>query len=309
MAMDPTDHAITPALPEPPAAPQPSLFAEIHASQHPTTNLEHLSKALDELSLEDELEDLPRTVPEPPDPEPALPIQHETRPEATYSPGRTDSLPPPEAPSAPSRRPLILLAILAVLAVIGGLWFGISRLKRPHPGAPAAPPVAKATPAPKPPPSSPVVAKPAPLPEPVKQPEVAAPLPVPPSPPAPKPGPPSVPSKAERLETIIQGDLNKAVAQGSRQAKAIPDRWTLRLEIACQGLTIQNAAELLKGQDPDLFLVPMAMRDGRTCYQVFLGSFGSEAAAREAARKLPAPFLAEGNRPKPYRVSQIPDRQ
>ena len=64
MAMDPTDHAITPALPEPPATPQPSLFSEIHASQHPTTNLEHLSKALDELGPEDEVEELPRTVPE-----------------------------------------------------------------------------------------------------------------------------------------------------------------------------------------------------------------------------------------------------
>jgi len=103
--------------------------------------------------------------------------------------------------------------------------------------------------------------------------------------------------------------LKKAVTQGSLQAKALQDRWTLRLEIACQGLTIQHAAELLKGQDPDLFLIPMAMRDGRTCYQVFLGSFGSEAASKAAAKKLPPPFLAEGNRPKPYRVSQIPDRQ
>ena len=53
----------------------------------------------------------------------------------------------------------------------------------------------------------------------------------------------------------------------------------------------------------------MAMRDGRTCYQVFLGAYGSEAAARAAAKRLPAPFLAEGNRPKPFRVAQIPDRQ
>jgi septal ring-binding cell division protein DamX len=53
----------------------------------------------------------------------------------------------------------------------------------------------------------------------------------------------------------------------------------------------------------------MSMRDGRTCYQVFLGSYGSEAAAKAAAGKLPAPFLAEGNRPKPFRAAQIPDRQ
>jgi len=302
MAMDPTDHAITPALPEPPAAPQPSLFSEIHASQHPTTNLEHLSKALDELGPEDEVEELPRTVPEPPDPEPALPIQHE--PMGSIEP--TEPSAPPEIAPAPSRRPLVLLAILVV---IGGLWVGINRLNRPHPAAPAKPTVAKPMPAAQPAVASPEVAKPAPLPEPEKKPEVASPLPAPPAPLARKKEPPSIPSKAERLETIIQGDLKKAVAQGSLQAKALQDRWTLRLEIACQGLTVQHAAELLKGQDPDLFLIPMAMRDGRTCYQIFFGSFGSEAAAREAARKLPPPFLAEGNRPKPYRVSQIPDRQ
>jgi septal ring-binding cell division protein DamX len=99
------------------------------------------------------------------------------------------------------------------------------------------------------------------------------------------------------------------MTQGALQRKTLQGRWTLRLEIACQGSTVQQAAELLKDHDPDLFLVPMAMRDGRTCYQVFLGSFGSEAAARAAAQKLPSPFRAEGNRPKPFRVAQIPDRQ
>ncbi len=306
MAMDPTDHAITPALPEPPATPQPSLFSEIHASQHPTTNLEHLSKALDELGPEDEVEDLPWTVPAPPDSEPALPIQHE--PMGSTEPMDAPALPEIAREIAParSRRPLVLLAILVV---IGGLWAGISRLNRPHPAVPAMPPVTKPMPAPKPAVPSPEPARPASVPEPEKKPEAALPQPAPPAPPAQKKEPPSVPSKADRLETIIQGDWKKAVAQGSLQAKALQDRWTLRLEIACQGLTIQHAAELLKGQDPDLFLIPMAMRDGRTCYQVFLGSFGSEAAAKAAAKKLPPPFLAEGNRPKPYRVSQIPDRQ
>ncbi|MDR3682222.1 MAG: hypothetical protein P4L11_00730 [Geothrix sp.] len=301
MAMDPTDHAITPALPEPATAPQPSLFSEIHASQHPTINLEHLSKALDELGPEDEVEELPWTVPLPPDPEPALPIQHE----ATGRTERLEPSAPPRPAPTPSRRPLVLLG---VLVVIGALWAGISRFKRPHPAPPAAA-VAAHPPAAGPAVASPEGAKPVPVPSPGPKPEPASPPPAPPSPPAPKPEPPSVPSKAERLQTIIQGDWKKAVSQGSLQTKALQGRWTLRLEIACQGQTIQHAAELLKGQDPDLFLVPMTLRDGRTCYQVFFGSFGSEAAAREAARKLPSPFLAEGNRPKPYRVSQIPDRQ
>jgi septal ring-binding cell division protein DamX len=119
----------------------------------------------------------------------------------------------------------------------------------------------------------------------------------------------TVPSKSERLQTIVSGDLKRAAAQGALQRKALQGRWSLRLEIACQGSTVQHAVELLKGMDPDVFLVPMTMRDGRTCYQIFFGTYGSEAATKAAAKKLPPPFLAEGNRPKPFRVAQIPDRQ
>ena len=127
--------------------------------------------------------------------------------------------------------------------------------------------------------------------------------------PAPKPAATAVSSRAERLQSLLQGDLKKALSQGTAYLKTLDGRWSLRLEIACQGDTVQHAADLLKDRDPDLFLLPMVMRDGRTCYQVYFGSFGSEAAAREAATKLPPPFLAEGNRPKPFRVAQIPDRQ
>ncbi|GLH72044.1 hypothetical protein GETHLI_05460 [Geothrix limicola] len=314
LALEPGEPTITPALPTP--APQPSLFAEIHASQHPTTNLEHLSEALDQLGPEDELEDPFPPEPEIPTPapvEPALPIHHEAE-------GSTElpdlPLPPPDlARKPPSRRPLVLLA---VVLLIGAAWGGFRWVRR-HRSAPPVPPKASlptptVKPAPsdtKPTPPAPEVPKPAPAPEPVKQPEPKATQAEPPkpTPPPAKPEPSAVPSKSERLQTILGGDWKRAVAQGALQRKAIQGRWTLRLEIACQGSTVQHAADILKGQDPDLFLVPMAMRDGRTCYQVFYGSYGSEAATKAAAKKLPPPFLAEGNRPKPYRVAQIPDRQ
>jgi hypothetical protein len=321
LALDPPDSVITPPLPEPVEAPQPSLFAEIHASQRPTTNLEHLSEALDQLGPEDELEDPFPPEPENPAPvEPALPIHHEAA-------GSTEDPepPPPAAVPPPSRRPLVLLV---VLVLIGGLWAGISWFRRArlaHPSPPKAVEPAKARPqvpaleAPKPLPvkeaePAPVVAAPkpeapkpeAPKPEPPKP---EPPKPTAPTPPAPKPEVTTVPSRAERLQAILQGDLKRAVVQGAAQKKALQERWSLRLEIACQGSTVQHAADLLKDKDPDLFLLPMAMRDGRTCYQVFLGSFSSEAAAKAAAQKLPPPFLAEGNRPKPFRVAQIPDRQ
>ncbi len=313
MALDPVEPVVTtPALSEPaPAAPAPSLFAEVHASQLPTTNLEHLSEALDELGPEDELEPPPPTTepplqaPEPPaSEEPALPIHHEFA-------GTPEHADPPLLDLHKQTRSRLPLNLLLAVALIGGLWFGVSRFRRPRP-APATPQV-KAEPPPlaKPTVPTPEAGKPTPVPtpEPEKKPEPEPPKAAQPPAPAPAPKEPAIPSTADRLQAIQKGDLTRAVAQGQIQRKLLQGRWTLRLEIACQGSTIQQAAEMLKGQDPDLFLVPMVMRDGRSCYQVFLGSFGSEAAARAAAQKLPPPFLAEGNRPKPFRVAQIPDQQ
>ena len=298
LALDPPEPAITPALPVPPPIPQPSLFEEIHASQRPTTNLEHLSEALDRLGPEDELDDLVSQAPaRPQSPEPALAIHHQAE-------GSTESATPPlpaEARGPSSRRPW---ALLAAVVLAGGAWAGF-KWSRPARPAPPQPPASRATP-----PAPPAV-KPAPPAEPTVEPQAVS-APKSPSvvaPPSPAPAPPSVPSRSERLQTLLQGDLKLAVAQGATQRKALQGRWTLRLEIACQGSTIQHAAEWLRTREPDLFLVPMAMRDGRTCYQIFFGSFGSEAAARAAAQKLPAQFLAEGSRPKPFRVAQIPDRQ
>lgn len=304
LALDPAEPIITPTLPEPALAPLPSLFAEIHASQRPTTNLEHLSEALDQLGPEDELDDpfMPDISPSPIRVEPALPIQHEAE-GSTERPAT-----PPHAGAVPgsSRRPWILLAILVL---IGGLWAGISRFRRPPFNTPAPPGEVEPARIVKPTLPTPEALPPVPVQELEKKSEPGSPKPAPQAPPAQKREMTTVPSKADRLQTIIQGDWKRAMAQGALQRKALQGRWTLRLEIACQGSTVQHATDLLKAQDPDLFLLPMAMRDGRTCYQVFVGSFGSEAAAKAAAKKLPAPFLAEGNRPKPFRVAQIPDRQ
>jgi hypothetical protein len=308
LALDPVEPTVTtPPLPEPAAAaPQPSLFAEVHASQLPTTNLEHLSEVLDELGPEDELED-PVPAPEtPPLEETALPIIHHEATETAEHPEAMTR----EAPVEPrSRRALVLLLLAA--ALLGGLWFGVRRLRRSRPAPP--PPQVSAEPAPgaksaAPAPEAPKATA-APSPEPAARPEAGTPKALLPQEPAPASKEPPLPSKAERLQSIRQGDWNRALAQGAVHRKTLEGRWSLRLEIACQGGTIQQAAEMLKDQDPDLFLVPMAMRDGRTCYQVFLGSFGSEAAARTAAQQLPSPFRVEGNRPKPFRVIQIPDRQ
>ncbi|WP_306589582.1 DUF4388 domain-containing protein [Geothrix sp. 21YS21S-4] len=319
LALDPPPQAISPALPEAPPTPPASLFAEIHASQHPTTNLEHLSEALDRLGPEDELEDpfppeaglltgplfggaeefplAPALTPpvEPPPPaELAVPIQHEAEGTAEIP-----DAPDPE-PSRPSRWPWLLVAI-ALVAV--GLGMGVRWYRH----RPAHEPL-EAIPAPVQPPQEERKAEPAPTAA-EPPPSTQAPAPVPAPAVESKPEPPAPASNQERLQAIVEGKWKAALAQGAAHRELVRGKWSLRLEIACQESTVQHAVGLLKNLDPDVFLVPIAMRDGRTCYQLFFGAYGSEAAARAAAKRLPAPFRAEGNRPKPFRVNQIPDRQ
>jgi len=83
----------------------------------------------------------------------------------------------------------------------------------------------------------------------------------------------------------------------------------LRLEIACQGDTIRRLVGIFKGKEPDIFLLPIGMRDGRVCYQVLFGRFPTLPAAEKQLKRLPASFLADRNRPKIFRFSEIPKLQ
>ncbi len=344
-ALEPAETTISPALPEPESAPEPLLAEEPPTSPYSTHEIRPAPEQLPSLGPEDELEEPLLTVPEPflsvpeplptvpeplltapeplltapeplltvppeplPLPEPALPIQHEAEVDADVSPAEA---PEPEAESTPPTRRSWLLPLLLIPLVGLGLWGGLKWARRSRTAAAPAP---KMGPAPAPKPAAPAPAPEAavPVPAPAAEPK-AAPEPTKVVPEPAKPAPPPVAagpaSKAQRLATIAQGNWKQAIAEGAAQRELLQSRWTLRLEIACQGATVQQAAELLNKQDPDLFIVPMVLRDGKTCYQIFLGSYGSEAAAKAAAQGLPAPFLVEGNRPKPFRVAQIPDRQ
>jgi len=116
-------------------------------------------------------------------------------------------------------------------------------------------------------------------------------------------------SLEERLATLKAGRMDKALAQGRHHFESLKGtRWTLRLEVACQADTVQRATGMLRGQ-PDLWVMPIRMRDGKQCYQLMLGDYPSEGAAEQASRKLPAAFRAPGNRPKPFRLNQVPDKQ
>jgi septal ring-binding cell division protein DamX len=113
-----------------------------------------------------------------------------------------------------------------------------------------------------------------------------------------------------RLQALEQGDLDLAVRQGQRLAKEIPPgHWTLRLEIACQGDTIRRLVEIFKGKEPDIFLMPISLLDGRVCYQVLYGRFATQAAAEKQLKRLPPSFLAGRNRPRAFRFFEIPKVQ
>jgi hypothetical protein len=303
---EPLSDALPPAAPEP----APTLIAAIEASQRPTTNLEHLSHALDELP----------PLPEP-EPTPALPLAE--LPESPEEPrlhiheGSTTPVEPPpslQAPATPRPRSLTYALLLILLGLAG---FGAWQWKRR-----AVPPAASPTPTPTPAPPSPVTPP--------------TPTPVPPGPAAePQPSTPpkeSVPdpikqteikaieakvqpvkeessTTKERLAALRAGDMPRAVRLGQAHRKTLkPALWTLRLEVACLPATVQHAAEMIGGT-PDLWLVPMQMRDGKSCYQVMLGNFPSEAAALKSAASLPEAFRAPGNKPRAFRLDQIPDKQ
>lgn len=309
---EPLSEALSPAAPEP----SPALFAAIEASQRPTTNLEHLSHALDELP---EAPDFPEPPPTPSLPLPVVPEPPE-EPRLEIHEGSTFAIEPPsmlQSPATPQRRPWtpLLFAGLAIAAAT----FAFLRWRRPAPPPVPAPrpaatlpprPAPQVAPVPSEPQAEPAKPqgdpKPAPEPAPVtepKKPEVNKKSTEPP------PTQSAPASLGDRLAALKAGQMDRAVAQGRQHFKGLKgSRWSLRLEVACQTVTVQRAVDMLGGQ-PDLWIVPMRMRDGKDCYQVMLGDFPNEHAADQAAKKLPAAFHAPGNRPKAFRLDQLPDKQ
>jgi len=386
LALSPEPEPLSPPLAEPFLETVPSLFSTIQEAALPTTNLEHLSQALDQ--------EEPRLVPPVPDPldeplyqpealalpedlpapepagtgypaTPAMPIESlseelEDTPLPLVAMDRpapvTLSLPPevedafsaPPAAPAPAghglRRFLLALLVLVCLGGAAGyLWHhraglrarlrkltAVATQSKPVQPPTAPPPAPAPDPAPVPAAPQPGVAVP---PVPAKPEAVpAAPSPAPadtpakpatPKPAKPVPAEPEAPARpapatraadnislSARLKALEVGDLELAVRQGRRLAKEVPPgHYTLRLEVACQGDTIRRVVELFKGKDPDIFLLPIAMRDGRSCYQVLYGRFPSEAVAEKQRKRLPASFLADRNRPKLFRFSDIPKHQ
>ena len=361
MALTSELEPLSPPLPGPILATVPSLFSTIEAAARPTTNLEHLSRALDALPEPPLDEDLfareEDRTPEPPlvpqllaipvtrermlDPSgfsvqtgqaslptpsmelPELPAYMDDGPEPEMTLktstlmalqeeqlGIEEPIPPkleldPEpGPKAKSGKSLVLglVALLLAALVAGGWWWF-----QPRPATMdiALPPVQSPELGPVVSPSIAVPSEPATL-----QPDPNIPVPLQPEPAKPAPSPVLGTSIQERVDAIRKGDLELAIKQGEKYLEeGSAKQWTLRLEIACLGETLKRAVELFPDGKPDIFIVPMTLRDGRSCYQVFYGKFASSATAEKQARSLPKALHEGGNRPKAFRISEIPSRQ
>ncbi|MBS1766304.1 MAG: hypothetical protein JST05_02735 [Acidobacteria bacterium] len=267
------------------------LVASIEAAQQPTVDLSHLAGPLDAL---DEPESLDAQAELPPaSDEPDFRIRE-----------TSGSVALPSGPLAPPSRKGFWIAILVILGLVGA--FAGWRWTAQTPPSPATSPRPEA-----PQPESEVLTPPtrnlptSPSPAAPVEPKADAAQ----APPAPEPKPVATdPPSAARWTTLRKHDWETALIQGAAHRAALKDAWTLRLEVACQPDTLARAVAAFK-EPADLFLAPMAMKDGRTCHQVCLGRFASEAEAQAAIARLPALFTEGGNKPRAFQASALPEKQ
>lgn len=298
-ALLPEPEPLSPQLPEP--TPGPALMAAIEAAARPTTNLDHMAAALD--ALPD-----PISAPTPATPLAAFP-EAEEDPSLSISEASSISLIPPTPITEPAgkTRRILPFILLGILGITTGIWWLKTRRK---PVSPAPPSPSVLSPQPTPvqadPPREPDPASVHPASTPGPEAQASA-----PAKPAPKAAPAAEePTRANRLAAIRGGDWDRALALGEAHREKLSNhRWTLRLEVACMGSTVQNATSLLDQKEPDLWLIPIRMRDGKTCYQVLLGDYANKTAAEAAAKRLPKLFKTPGNRPRAFKLSDLPDKQ
>lgn len=330
-------------VPEPPSldAPQAPLFESIQAASSTTHNLEHLANSLDRMESFVTPES---SYPEPkPDPEsldepilawPSDPELPKLKDPYNIESGRAEMPPPrlnlpfpvePPEPSAPitfGDGPMLepvrhshwglLVGLLLLLGIGAGAGYWWTHRK---PAAPKVPPELvvpsedinrtpqpKAVPQPK---DTPASQKPAVVPKEAPLPKAEAPKA---SVPAPKIEPPS--PAPHSVEVTNDQGLGKVFAEGHAKRTGLSrTAWALRLEIACQEDTVHHASKVLSAAGESYFVVPIKMKNNKTCAQIFQGPFPTREAAEAHISVLPSLFREGGNKPRPYQVSEIPDKQ
>ncbi len=328
-ALAPDTEPLSPPLPGASMKASPSLFSTIEAASSPTSNLEHLSSSLD---ADTAAEAVPPPVARRPEPalevQPKPPVMGESG--FTAEAGQAFLPSPPQVQEAPfsESKPLLSaepepgvilkpftlgaepalelrapvsdeqesdsprwgLYLLIGLALLGGLaggwWWWMNKNRHEHPSTPNVP-GASALPANT---SSAVGAVP-PVTDPPKPVVIGTSIP-------------------ERLEAIRKGDLVLAAKQGEKLLQETKDKqWALRLEIACEAESLKKILDAFPDGMPDLFITPITLKDGRNCYQIFYGTYLTRRESMKVSKGLPATFLAGGDRPKPFKLTQIPTQQ
>ncbi|MDR2561222.1 MAG: hypothetical protein LBC63_05585 [Holophagales bacterium] len=142
----------------------------------------------------------------------------------------------------------------------------------------------------------------------IAQPEAQAPEPVN----RPRPAAALVPSditKEARYGALANGNLARALEQGGAFQATVPKyNWTIRLILACQLDGIQYCAQTL-GPSFELFLRPYRFRDGRQCYQLFVGRFPNSSAAEDDMKKIMQLLTERKVEPKIMQISDISENQ
>jgi len=120
---------------------------------------------------------------------------------------------------------------------------------------------------------------------------------------------PSDITKEARFGALANGNTARALDQGAAFQATVPKyNWTIRLIVACQWDGLQYCA-LTLGPSFELFLRPYRFKDGRQCYQLFVGRFPNSAAAEEDLKKIMQLLTEKKVEPKIMQISDISESQ
>jgi septal ring-binding cell division protein DamX len=99
------------------------------------------------------------------------------------------------------------------------------------------------------------------------------------------------------------GSLQEAARTFAGSLAAGPrSRYSVQLLTACSPQTVQNAVAAVDGGE--LFILPVQFQ-GRACYRICWGVYGSREQAEAAASAVPAYFRRGGAHPRPSPLAEI----
>lgn len=95
-------------------------------------------------------------------------------------------------------------------------------------------------------------------------------------------------------EMLAKGQLDAAALAWKKELQQQRSKFTIQLEIACQGGTVMEAVQATSNSK-DLYVVPLFFQ-GKSCYRVIYGVYATPAAGESARSSLPQLFL-QGSSP------------